>query len=216
MKRIQWEPGPDVPERGRNSLPQEFSGNFADFRPLWATEVHSKVMTAATADRQAELAALVQTHQAGVWRWLRFLGCEPSEADDLVQETFLAVLREGFEIRSRAETAAYLRTVARNRLLMARRKERKAPPTVELEAAEAVWAETAGERGLSDYLAALEDCLGQAVSPRVRKALDLQYRTRAGRAEIAAQLGLNVEGVKTMLRRGRSALRDCVERKLGR
>ncbi|MFW5693309.1 MAG: RNA polymerase sigma factor [Thermoguttaceae bacterium] len=173
-------------------------------------------MTAATADRQAELAALVQTHQAGVWRWLRFLGCEPSEADDLVQETFLAVLREGFEIRSRAETAAYLRTVARNRLLMARRKERKAPPTVELEAAEAVWAETAGESGLSDYLAALEDCLEKAVSPRVRKALDLQYRMRAGRAEIAAQLGLNVEGVKTMVRRGRSALRDCVERKLGR
>ncbi len=178
--------------------------------------MHSKGMTAATADRQAELAGLVQAHQAGVWRYLRFLGCDPTEADDLVQETFLAVLRGGFEVRSPAETAGYLRTVARNRLLMARRKQRNSPPAVDLEAAEAVWARMAGDDGLSDYLVALEDCLEKAVTPRVRRALELQYRDRASRAEIAEKLDLAVEGVKTLLRRARSALRDCVERKLGR
>ena len=47
-------------------------------------------------------------------------------------------------------------------------------------------------------------------------ALELQYRDRASRAEIGAKLELAVEGVKTLLRRGRAALRDCVERKLGR
>ena len=178
--------------------------------------MHSQGMTAATADRQAEMVGLVRAHQAGVWRYLRFLGCDPTEADDLVQETFLAVLRKGFEVRSPAQTGAYLRTVARNRLLMARRKERNAPPAVDLEAAEAVWARVAGEDGLSDYLVALSHCLEQAVSPRVRRALELQYRDRASRAEIAEKLDLAVEGVKTLLRRGRSALRDCVERKLGR
>jgi RNA polymerase sigma-70 factor (ECF subfamily) len=173
-------------------------------------------MTAATAHRQAEMAALVRAHQAGVWRYVRFLGCDPTEADDLVQETFLAVLREEFEIRSPAETAAYLRTVARNRLLMARRKQRTIPPAVDLEAAEAVWARVAREDGLGDYLAALGDCLEVAVSPRVRRALELQYRDRASRAEIAAALDLAVEGVKTLLRRARIALRNCVERKIGR
>ena len=162
------------------------------------------------------MAALVHAHQAGVWRYLRFLGCDSTEADDLVQETFLAVLGEQFEVRSPAQTGAYLRTVARNRLLTARRKQRNAPVTVDLEAAETVWARVAGEDGLSDYLDALGDCLEGAVSPRVRRALELQYRDRAGRAEIAAQLDLAVEGVKTLLRRARSALRDCVERKLGR
>ena len=177
--------------------------------------MHSKGMTAATADRRAEAAALVREHQAGVWRYLRFLGCRPNEADDLVQETFLTVLRDGFEVRSQKQTAAYLRTVARNRLLMARRKQRSRPATVDIEAAEAVWAEVAGEDGLSDYLVALGECLKGAVSSRVRRALELQYRDRAGRAEIAAELGLAVEGVKTLLRRARSALRDCVQRKLG-
>jgi RNA polymerase sigma-70 factor (ECF subfamily) len=178
--------------------------------------MHSKGMTAATADRRAELAAVVQTHQAGVWRYLRFLGCEPSEADDLVQETFLTVLRYGFEVRSAAETAAYLRKVARNRLLMTRRKERRQPPEVDLEAAEAVWARVAGEDGLGDYLAALSQCLEVAVEPRARRALELQYRDQASRAEIAAELDMAVEGVKTLLRRARSALRDCLERRLGR
>lgn len=173
-------------------------------------------MTAAAAERRADFAGLVRGHQAGVWRYLRFLGCDPDEADDLVQETFLAVLRDGFEERSPGQTAAYLRTVARNRLLMARRQQRSRPAAVDLEAAEAVWARVAGEDGMSDYLVALGECLEKAVSPRTRRALDLKYRDRAGREEIAAQLGLAVEGVKTLLRRARAALRDCVERKIGR
>jgi len=178
--------------------------------------MHSKGMTAATLQRQGDVAALVRAHQVGVWRYLRFLGCQPSEADDLVQETFLAVLRDGFEERSPGQTAAYLRKVARNRLLMARREQRSRPAAVDIESAEAVWARVAGEDGLGDYLAALGECLEKAVSPRTRRALDLKYRDRAGREEIAAQLGLAVEGVKTLLRRARAALRDCVERKIGR
>ena len=178
--------------------------------------MHSSSMTETTADQRREMAALVRAHQAGVWRYLRFLGCDSTEADDLVQETFLAVLREGLEVRSPAQTAAYLRTVARNRLLMARRKQSKQPRAVDLEAAEAVWVQAAGGDGMNDYLVALGDCLENAVSPRARRAVELQYRDKAGRAEIAAELELAVEGVKTLLRRARRALRDCVERKLGR
>ncbi|HLA84622.1 MAG TPA: RNA polymerase sigma factor [Thermoguttaceae bacterium] len=162
------------------------------------------------------MAGLVRAHQAGVWRYLRFLGCDHGEADDLTQETFLAVLRDGFEVRSPAETAGYLRTVARHRLLAARRKTQNRPALVDLEAAEAVWARAAGDDGLGDYLAALGECLGSAVTPRVRRALELQYASRAGRSQIAAELSLAVEGVKTLLRRARSVLRECVERRLGR
>lgn len=171
-------------------------------------------MKAAMVDRQAEMAALVHAHQAGVWRYLRYLGCCPMEADDLTQETFLVVFRDGFEERCPKQTAAYLRTVARNRLLMVRRSQKKTPE-VDLEAAEVVWAEAFGEGGLDDYLVALEDCLETGVTPRVRRALDMLYRDRLSRSEMAEQLEMAVEGVKTLLRRARSALRECVERKLG-
>ena len=148
------------------------------------------------ADRRAEMADLVRAHQAGVWRYLRYLGCNPTEADDLAQETFLALFREDFEHRSQAQTSAYLRTVARNRLLTARRKERNTPLAVDLDAAETVWARIAGDDSLSDTLVALNDCLQAAVTPRVRQALELQYRDRASRTEIATALEIGVEGVK--------------------
>ena len=160
------------------------------------------------------MAALVHAHQTGVWRYLRYLGCCPIEADDLTQETFLVVFRDGFEERSPQQTAAYLRTVARNRLLMVRRSQKKAPE-VDLEAAEAVWADVAGGNGMDDYMLALEDCLETGVTPRVRRALDMLYRDRLSRSEMADRLEMAVEGVKTLLRRARSTLRECVERKLG-
>lgn len=165
------------------------------------------------ADRQAEMAALVHAHQAGVWRYLRYLGCCPMEADDLTQETFLVVFRNGFEERSPEQTASYLRTVARNRLLMLRRSQKKAPQ-VDLEAAEVVWAETVGDGDMNEYVVALEECL-ERVTPRVRQVLDMLYGDRISRAEIADRLDMAFEGVKTLLRRARSSLRECVERKVG-
>ena len=36
--------------------------------------------------------ALIESHQAELWRYLRYLGCDAAEAEDLTQETFLAAL----------------------------------------------------------------------------------------------------------------------------
>ena len=75
---------------------------------------------------------MVREHHADVWRYLRYLGAGAADADDLTQETFLAVARSRFEERSPAQTAGYLRTVARNQLLMARRRQGREVHTVEI------------------------------------------------------------------------------------
>ena len=51
-------------------------------------------------------AQLIEDHQAGIWRYLRALGCEASEADDLTQETFTRV----FARRKHYETVAKFST----------------------------------------------------------------------------------------------------------
>lgn len=51
---------------------------------------------------------LIEAHQAGIWRYLRALGCDASQAEDLTQETFLAVLQKPFQDYNPAATAAYL------------------------------------------------------------------------------------------------------------
>jgi RNA polymerase sigma-70 factor, ECF subfamily len=172
---------------------------------------------AATGDRgcaREDLANLAQRHQAGVWRYLRFLGADATEADDLTQETFLAVARGDFVERDEPQTAGYLRVVARNQLLALRRKQHREINTVDLEAADSVWAAAAGPDGsLTNYLDALRDCL-QQLEGRSRHAIDLHYRDRAGREAIARELGMQPDGVKTLLRRTRQLLRECVERKI--
>lgn len=160
-----------------------------------------------------EPAELIRRFQTGIWRYLRYLGADPMEADDLVQETFLAVLRGKFEHRDDRQTSAYLRKVARNQLLQVRRRQGNELCTVELVAAESVWASAAPDDGLENYLSALRDCL-QNVTDRARQAIELVYRDRCQRIEAADQLNMKPEGIKTLLRRTRATLRACVERKV--
>ena len=165
-------------------------------------------------EEPTDLASLVHRHQAGVWRYVRFLGADSSEADDLTQETFLALARAEFVERDERQTAGYLRVVARNQLLALRRKQNREISTVELEAADSVWAAAAGPDGsLANYLDALRECL-QQLEGRACQAIELHYQKNTGRDAIAQRLGMQPDGVKTLLRRTRSILRECVERKI--
>jgi RNA polymerase sigma-70 factor, ECF subfamily len=161
-----------------------------------------------------DLASLVNRFQAGVWRYVRYLGADTTEADDLTQETFLAVARGGFAERDDRQTAGYLRTVARNQLLVLRRKQNREISTVELEAADTVWAAAAGQDGRLDaWLDALRECV-DGLEGRARRAIDMHYHEHASREAIATQLEMQPDGVKTLLRRTRQLLRECIERKL--
>ena len=101
------------------------------------TEVVLTAAELANAGRSSlDLAGIIDRHQADVWRYLRYLGADSNDADDLTQETFLALNRAKFQHRSNGETAAYLRTIARNQLLMFRRLQGREIDTVQLEAAE--------------------------------------------------------------------------------
>jgi RNA polymerase sigma-70 factor (ECF subfamily) len=173
-------------------------------------------MTAAVSDRERvefDLANLVREHQADVWRYLRYLGAAADDADDLTQETFLAIARSPLEQRSRGETAAYLRTAARNQLLMLRRKQGRQICTVELTSAEQVWAEAISTGDSSEFIESLNRCYDALVG-RAREAVDRFYREGETREQLAARFGISTDGVKTLLRRTRAGLRDCIERRL--
>jgi RNA polymerase sigma-70 factor (ECF subfamily) len=170
-------------------------------------------MATATLERPMSPVELVQSHQAEIWRYLRFLGCDPSRADDLAQEVFVAVLAKPPDQRSAGETRAYLRTIARHKFLMLLRRQERQAKQVELEAAEAIWAQTHTTDGGNAYLAALEECL-EGLQGKAKQVVDLYYREHHGRAEIAARLEMTADGVKSLLRRTRDALRKCVEAKV--
>jgi len=173
-----------------------------------------------------ELAALVKAHQAELFRYMRYLGADRAAAEDLVQETFLAAFRsDAVPFRSDAvpETdddrtlARWLRGVARNLFLQHCRRSRRTPVTVDaaaLEQAETTWRGVflRGGDGF-DTVEALRRCL-EGLSADQRRALDLRYAERRSRADMALVLAMTENGVKSLLRRLRARLAECVERRL--
>ncbi|MCC6574082.1 MAG: sigma-70 family RNA polymerase sigma factor [Planctomycetes bacterium] len=161
-----------------------------------------------------DLEALLNAHQKGIWRYLRALGCETAMADDLTQETFLAVARKPFEIRDAASTGAYLRTVARHLLLKLRRRAGVEVATDEIDEIDTGWTRLNTDDSGDAMLAALRDCL-RGLDEEARRALDMQFKAQASRLEIAKALGFTEDGIKTLLRRSKAKLRLCIERKVG-
>ena len=164
---------------------------------------------------QIDVAALVADHQAGLWRYLRFLGCERSLAEDLTQETFVKVLEKPFEVRGRAQTASYLRTVARNLFLGSKRKTSRVQCVEDIDSADRVWESwAADEDGGEERLSALKVCLDE-VEGRGSEALARRYQSRESSAAIGAALGISEANVRVLLHRVRTALRKCIQRRIG-
>jgi RNA polymerase sigma-70 factor (ECF subfamily) len=161
----------------------------------------------------ADLVELASRHRLGVWRYLRFLGCDDAAADDLTQETFLAVTRRPPCDLGQSALAAYLRKTAQNLFFAWARKHRRQPVTEDLELVESVWQEFARDDEGDTYIEALRGCV-EELNGRARQAIELHYRDSASREQIAGQLEMTPDGVKTLLRRTRAVLRQCVERRV--
>ncbi len=163
------------------------------------------------------LQSLIKTHQAQVYRYLRYLGAwDTTLAEDLTQETFLATYRSknippDDDVRRQA---AWIRGVARNVFLMHCRKNNADPVrfnSTAVEHAESVWTDKFLRRGDGfDFVEALRQCLDR-VSGKSQEALQLRYWKKHSRTQMASALGLSEDGVKSLLRRVRSALKKCIE-----
>ena len=164
-----------------------------------------------TADQSAE--RLIVDYQAGIWRYLRAMGCESSLADDLTQETFLAAIQHTFQDINHAATSAYLRTIAKNLLISHHRRAGKVIAVENVELLDRTWSNWAGNDSGSGAIDALRDCL-QGLGERARQALDLRFRQDASREEIAAALKLSEDGAKNLLQRAKQKLRECIDEKL--
>ena len=166
-----------------------------------------------------ELRALVLAHQAALLRYLRYLGSDSQTAEDLVQDTFLAAFHSASPPASQrpAVVAGWLRGIGRNLFLMHCRRERTSPVRTSpdaLKAAEDLWVgEFLRDGDGFDYVAALQACL-EGLSERKRDAIRRRYEKRQPRAAMAAELSMSEDGIKSLLRRIRAVLADCVRGRL--
>ncbi len=156
---------------------------------------------------------LIETHQTAVWRYLRALGCESALADDLTQDTFLAVLQKPFEDYNPAATAAYLRRVAYNLFITFQRRAGRVTVVENVEEFDTAWTEWIGNDNGDELVVALRACL-QGLTNRARWALEMRFRDKRARLEIADQLEITEHGAKNLMQRAKKQLRSCIESKV--
>jgi RNA polymerase sigma-70 factor (ECF subfamily) len=156
---------------------------------------------------------LIETYQAGVWRYLRALGCDAAQAEDLTQDTFLAVLQRPFQDINPAATAAYLRKTALNLFISQQRRAGKVSAVENVEELDRTWSQWAGQDDGEALLDALRDCL-RHLTERARLALTMRFRDNSSRDDIAAALEITDHGAKNLMQRAKHQLRECIEKKI--
>lgn len=165
--------------------------------------------------QKVDPALLVQTHQVGVWRYLRSLGCDSHEAEDLTQDTFLKVLEKPFQEMGEAAARSYLLRVAKHQLIDRRRREGRSIAVENIEQIDEFWnrqAATSGQDNQRDLVDTLRDCL-EGLTSRAQKALRMRFEDHCTREQIAEALGIGPHGAKNLMQRAKQQLKQCLDEK---
>lgn len=185
---------------------------------------------AALSDR--DLAALRQR----LLRQARLAVSDAAHAEDLVQETLVAVLRQGAGFRGDAALSTWAISILRHKVAdwyrspIARREvqlpEGDGDDAAALDAtlaasfdASGAWREAVPEWQQPDNQAerkqmmqVLDGCMG-CLPPQTRRVFVMREWLGFESDEIRARLGLSADNVRTILHRARMALRDCMQRR---
>lgn len=153
----------------------------------------------------------LSTHLRGYFRRkLVQIGRSPAEAEDLLQETLIAMhTRRHTYDRSQLFTP-WAQAIARYRLLDYLRRSRSAVKETSVEEAEEVWA--ADDTLPTDSTLDLETLLTQ-VTPKTGQAIRLVRVEGLSVEEAAARTGMSASAVKVSIHRGIKALSRLVSQR---
>ncbi|BEP15179.1 SigE family RNA polymerase sigma factor [Acidothermaceae bacterium B102] len=159
-------------------------------------------------DADGSLTALYTAHYPGLVRLAAFLLRDPGQAEEVVQDAFVAMHGSWRRLRDPEKAEAYLRqaVVNRSRSGLRRRKvELKHAPKSAPDAPSAEY----GALGQLDRTAVIEAL--RLLPRRQREVLVLRYYGDLTEAQIADTLGISTGAVKSHASRGMSALRTTLE-----
>ncbi|MCU0248207.1 MAG: sigma-70 family RNA polymerase sigma factor [Bryobacter sp.] len=163
---------------------------------------------------------LLTGHQAAVFRYARTLTRTKEDAEDITQETFLALYRAGAALRGEAGVRTWLFTVARNSAWHKRQAQQRLPesetPLEELAVA-AGWSAESPERiaQLAQDRGRLERALA-SLPPEERGVIVLRELEGFSGEETARLTGVTVAAMKSRLHRGRLRLAAALRAEGGR
>jgi RNA polymerase sigma-70 factor (ECF subfamily) len=171
-------------------------------------------------DSQA-LEELLERHQAQVYRFGMKMCRNPEDAQDVLQDTLLAMARGVRDFKGASSVSTWLFAIARSFCIKKRRKRKAAPSTVQSLDSDSLEQQPIDPRNTpDDALAAKEveralEAAIAALEPKYREVLILRDVEGLTAPEVAEVTGLRVEAVKSRLHRARRSVRDGLAPLLG-
>ncbi|HPD16809.1 MAG TPA: sigma-70 family RNA polymerase sigma factor [Planctomycetota bacterium] len=166
------------------------------------------------AERETFLRLLLQ-HETEVRAFVGSLVRDRHVREDVFQEVALALWAQFERYDVRRSFGAWARGIAANKILQRRHQDRRFPVTLSDTAVLSVLAafDRTEEGNASSRLEALRECLQKVPEP-ARQLLALRYERGLPCAEIARQTRRTLDAVYQALSRLRSALEECIRRRL--
>jgi RNA polymerase sigma-70 factor (ECF subfamily) len=174
-------------------------------------DVDAGLVEAARRGSDAAFERIVARHQQAVRGFLRRLGGDAADADDLAQETFVAAWSELDRFRGGSSVRSWLCGIAYRKRLGQRRSWLRGA------ARDTAFAESARlDEGGADAVDRLDLARAMAALPiDQRAAVSLCLAADFSHAEAAAALNLPLGTVKSHVSRGRAKLLDVLSREGG-
>ena len=166
-------------------------------------------------DHTAHVQALFVRHSPVLRGFVVSLVPDFGVVDDILQDTFLTITAKAGDFEIGTNFVAWAKAIARFKVLHARRAHWRETSGISDEAIDALCASEpeADAAPLERQLAALAACIG-ALPAQTRRAVELRYQQAHSVPEAAQRLGWTQGSLYVVLCRARSALRECIERKL--
>lgn len=164
-------------------------------------------------DRTLAVQTLFVTHTGTIRAFIYGLVGDRCRTDDVLQESFLAVTKLAARFEHGTNFPKWACSIARYKVLEARRAWAKDDGLLSIEAMEALAASEAAYDCQDPRVEYVRECL-TGLAPTTRQAVTLRYEGDHKPGEIATILGWTPEAVYVALSKARAVLRECVERKM--
>ena len=161
-----------------------------------------------------DFVALLTKSQWKLHTYIYSLVWNPADADDILQETNLVLLKKAAEFDATRDFLPWALTIARFQTLAGLKRRQRLRFVFNDELAKALAEDAAGDDAVIEARRlALATCL-QKLPPDHRDLLIRRYEPKAVVGEMAATLGLSLKALSDRLRRIREKLLDCITRTL--
>ena len=163
-------------------------------------------------DSTEQVQLLFVRHENSIRAFVRSLQPSLSDADDVMQETFLTISRKAASFELGTNFMAWACSIARLKVLENFRQLKRV--NVLSEAAIIALTEDApSPDSIREREVALGNCL-ENVTPKIRDLLWRRYNRRQSSDEMAESAGMTSNAVRVALSKARVALRDCIHAQL--